>query len=591
MLYEPPPQIPKFNWIWAKWIYGVWEKFFKYGNYPPLPGEISVNNGEYEYGDLRRFGVTGDGSAVDLTKISNAITSIHTGGRVFGQADHIYNFGDIAGDTYAITVTKNIVLDWQGAKLLCAGNNGSSYTGTGLFQFLDCVCDMRNYDFEDTNFTFSGPSRGVKPVTISSVAASTQGHRIGPCHIIKGQSLLTCGSGTPATYRASDIQLIGPITGEQVYYGLNLAKNGDRVRGSYFIEEYNRLALIYDIDDVDILIHGGGTPSPSSANLFVSNFGSMDTTNIKIKAIFDELNGQIRIADDFANTAGTGVFRNIHLDVEVKSYGSNLPSTSNEITAIGTQNSGGWESSSTVKMDNVTVDFKSETVPTNPIVKRTTSPNYGVFRFPSLHPNKGAIQEFTWQEEARFSKHIASATLSVAITGATQADPVVVSATAHGFTTSDVIPIYDAVGMTEINDFAHTVTVINANSFSLDGVDGTGYTAWSSGGTAHASASLKVSDVITDEASTNWGLDVIINGAFDSAFSGQKTVIERQSVHGYTSSGSVVTLSGNNQAYQSKTGGDTPTIHFLKNGADIVAAIKGYTTTVGSISFYASQLR
>jgi len=65
MLYEPPPQIPKFNWIWAKWIYGVWEKFFKYGNYPPLSGETGVVNYEYKWGDLRRYGATGNGSADD----------------------------------------------------------------------------------------------------------------------------------------------------------------------------------------------------------------------------------------------------------------------------------------------------------------------------------------------------------------------------------------------------------------------------------------------------------------------------------------------------------------------------------------------
>lgn len=72
---------------------------------------------------------------------------------------------------------------------------------------------------------------------------------------------------------------------------------------------------------------------------------------------------------------------------------------------------------------------------------------------------------------------------SVAITAATQANPVQITAAGHGRTTGDLVQIGDVVGMTQINDKIYTVTVIDADNLTLDGVDGTGFTAYSSGGT------------------------------------------------------------------------------------------------------------
>ena len=69
-----------------------------------------------------------------------------------------------------------------------------------------------------------------------------------------------------------------------------------------------------------------------------------------------------------------------------------------------------------------------------------------------------------------------------AITGATQANPCVITCTAHGFVTGDQVFIEDIVGMTQLNNIAFTITKINDNSFSLDGINSTGYTAYASGG-------------------------------------------------------------------------------------------------------------
>jgi hypothetical protein len=69
-----------------------------------------------------------------------------------------------------------------------------------------------------------------------------------------------------------------------------------------------------------------------------------------------------------------------------------------------------------------------------------------------------------------------------AITGATAADPVVITSNNHGLQTGDTCTITDVGGMVEINDRTFTVTRVDANEFSLDSEDGTGHTAYTSGG-------------------------------------------------------------------------------------------------------------
>ncbi len=73
------------------------------------------------------------------------------------------------------------------------------------------------------------------------------------------------------------------------------------------------------------------------------------------------------------------------------------------------------------------------------------------------------------------------------VTGATVADPVVVTAVAHGFSNGDSIRITDSVGMTEINDTVYIAASVTANTITLNDIegndiDGSAFTAWTSGG-------------------------------------------------------------------------------------------------------------
>ena len=69
------------------------------------------------------------------------------------------------------------------------------------------------------------------------------------------------------------------------------------------------------------------------------------------------------------------------------------------------------------------------------------------------------------------------------IEGATQADPVVITSTAHPFSDGDEVFIESVAGMTEINNQLFTVANSAANTFELESIDGTGFTAYTGGGT------------------------------------------------------------------------------------------------------------
>ena len=76
------------------------------------------------------------------------------------------------------------------------------------------------------------------------------------------------------------------------------------------------------------------------------------------------------------------------------------------------------------------------------------------------------------------------------ISGATQADPVVITATAHGYSNGDEISISGVVGMTELNNKRYLVANKTTNTFEITDIDGTningtGFTAYTSGGVAN----------------------------------------------------------------------------------------------------------
>lgn len=70
------------------------------------------------------------------------------------------------------------------------------------------------------------------------------------------------------------------------------------------------------------------------------------------------------------------------------------------------------------------------------------------------------------------------------ITGATQANPVVVTMASHGLANGTHVQIKGVLGMTELNGRVYTLANVATNTAELEHVDGTAYTAYTSGGTA-----------------------------------------------------------------------------------------------------------
>ena len=75
------------------------------------------------------------------------------------------------------------------------------------------------------------------------------------------------------------------------------------------------------------------------------------------------------------------------------------------------------------------------------------------------------------------------------LTNATTTNPVQVTIPNHGLTTGNEIYIYHVDGMTELNigdgENSYTVTVIDENTVTLDGVDGSGFSAYTGSGEAY----------------------------------------------------------------------------------------------------------
>lgn len=105
------------------------------------------------------------------------------------------------------------------------------------------------------------------------------------------------------------------------------------------------------------------------------------------------------------------------------------------------------------------------------------------------------------------------------ITGATQANPCVVTVASHGYSIGDVVAITSVGGMTQLNNKLYKITVVDTNSFSLDGVGSTGYGAYTSGGTytkgtfyvAKSTVSMKDFTSGATTSTDHWGATGVAN--------------------------------------------------------------------------------
>lgn len=105
-------------------------------------------------------------------------------------------------------------------------------------------------------------------------------------------------------------------------------------------------------------------------------------------------------------------------------------------------------------------------------------PNYEPRKLTRAGVTSWAIATYTRTADPFLSKKV--------ITGASAANPCNITAVAHGYLTGQKIVIGGIVGMTQLNGRWFTITKTGADNFTLDGVDSSAYTAYSSGGYASA---------------------------------------------------------------------------------------------------------
>lgn len=113
------------------------------------------------------------------------------------------------------------------------------------------------------------------------------------------------------------------------------------------------------------------------------------------------------------------------------------------------------------------------------------------------------------------------------VTNITQANPAVVTAVGHTFSTGNTVTIDNVVGMTEVNARSFKITVVDADNIELDGEDSTAHTAYASGG-----------DVTRANSATTIGTGF---GDYDKDYTYVVTAVDSAGVESLASSPSSVT--------------------------------------------------
>lgn len=131
----------------------------------------------------------------------------------------------------------------------------------------------------------------------------------------------------------------------------------------------------------------------------------------------------------------------------------------------------------------------------------------------------------------RTSVKISTATSTAKnITAITKADPMVVTSAAHGFAVGTVVVFASVGGMTEINGTAGVITAADTGTYTIGGIDSTGFTTYTSGGTATPHTMTQVTNVL------DWSRDSEEAETFDAT---NLMSVKKEKVIGLAGEGSV----------------------------------------------------
>lgn len=157
------------------------------------------------------------------------------------------------------------------------------------------------------------------------------------------------------------------------------------------------------------------------------------------------------------------------------------------------------------------------------------------------------------------------------VSNITQANPAVVTATAHGFSTGDLVLLESVTGMTEVNGNTYQITVLGVDTFELDNTNSNAFTPYVSGGTATRAEIASVGDGAGD---------------FDKTYTYVLTTVDENGVESIASAAaslttkSLSTTAGNRLEWQAVAGADYYRIYKdPSNGTGIYGWIGNSETT------------
>jgi len=88
-------------------------------------------------------------------------------------------------------------------------------------------------------------------------------------------------------------------------------------------------------------------------------------------------------------------------------------------------------------------------------------------------------------------------TIKTGISAITKANPCQITLNSHGFSNGDWVHLAGIGGMSQINNITFKITVVDVNNFTLDGINSTAFTTYTSGGQATPACSMSNPMVVT----------------------------------------------------------------------------------------------
>lgn len=117
------------------------------------------------------------------------------------------------------------------------------------------------------------------------------------------------------------------------------------------------------------------------------------------------------------------------------------------------------------------------------------------------------------------------------ITGITAANPPVVTSASHGIATSKIVRVASVAGMFQVNNRCFVTGTVATNTLELKGIDGTGYNAYTSGGTVTELTMTDIGEVT--------GIPTMFDGTADDIDVTNLQSVEKEFLIGLPDAGNV----------------------------------------------------